>query len=289
MDYTVLHIAVSDDEQAEILTAELADFPFESFETEGGLLKAYIPAVRLSGCKTDVDALLARRGVEGRYAVIPTQNWNASWESDFPPVDVEGRLRIRAPFHDPAPAGEMEAVVLPRMSFGTGHHATTWLMSRAVLGLGVAGRTGLDMGSGTGVLAIVAAKCGAAHVDAVDIDDWADENCRENVAANGVADRVEPMLGDVGRIAGRRYDFILANINRNVLVADMPAYAAALVPGGDLVMSGFLEADTAAVTQAAAEQGMETVAAEIREGWMMIRVKKKKFPPRRGFRGGSDL
>ena len=239
MDYTVLHIAVSDDEQAEILTAELADFPFESFETEGGLLKAYIPAVRLSGCKTDVDALLARRGVEGRYAVIPTQNWNASWESDFPPVDVEGRLRIRAPFHDPAPAGEMEAVVLPRMSFGTGHHATTWLMSRAVLGLGVAGRTGLDMGSGTGVL-------------------------------------VEPMLGDVGRIAGRRYDFILANINRNVLVADMPAYAAALVPGGDLVMSGFLEADTAAVTQAAAEQGMETVAAETREGWMMIRVKKKK-------------
>lgn len=276
MDYTVLHIAVSDDEQAEILTAELADFPFESFETEDGLLKAYIPAVRLSGCKTDVDALLARRGVEGRYAVIPTQNWNASWESDFPPVDVEGRLRIHAPFHDPAPAGEMEAVVLPRMSFGTGHHATTWLMSRAVLGLGVAGRTGLDMGSGTGVLAIVAAKCGAAHVDAVDIDDWADENCRENVAANGVADRVEPMLGDVGRIAGRRYDFILANINRNVLVADMPAYAAALVPGGDLVMSGFLEADTAAVTQAAAEQGMETVAAETREGWMMIRVKKKK-------------
>ena len=110
----------------------------------------------------------------------------------------------------------------------------------------------------------------------MDIDDWADENCRENVAANGVADRVEPMLGDVGRIAGRRYDFILANINRNVLVADMPAYAAALVPGGDLVMSGFLEADTAAVTQAAAEQGMETVAAETREGWMMIRVKKKK-------------
>lgn len=170
----------------------------------------------------------------------------------------------------------MEVVVLPRMSFGTGHHATTWLMSRAVLGLGVAGRTGLDMGSGTGVLAIVAAKCGAAHVDAVDIDDWADENCCENVAMNGVADRVEPMLGDVGRITGRRYDFILANINRNILVADMPAYAAALAPGGDLVMSGFLEADTAAVTAAAAQLDLKAVAAETREGWMMIRVKKKK-------------
>ena len=106
---------------------------------------------------------------------------------------------------------------------------------------------GLDMGSGTGVLAIVAAKCGAAHVDAVDIDDWADANCRENVAANGVADRVSPMLGDVRRIAGRRYDFILANINRNILAADMPAYAAALAAGGDLVMSGFLEADLPAI------------------------------------------
>lgn len=275
MDYTVLHIAVSDDEQAEILTAELADFPFESFETEGGLLKAYIPAVRLSGCKTDVDALLARRGVEGRYAVIPTQNWNASWESDFPPVDVEGRLRIRAPFHDPAPAGEMEAVVLPRMSFGTGHHATTWLMSRAVLGLGVAGRTGLDMGSGTGVLAIVAAKCGAAHVDAVDIDDWADENCRENVAANGISERITPMLGDVRRIAGRSYDFILANINRNILVADMAAYAAALTPGGDLVMSGFLEQDVPAITEAAAKLGMTVAATADRDGWMLVHVKKE--------------
>ena len=276
MNYISLNIAFSDAMQAEILTAELADYPFESFEADAGTLKAYIPQERLADCKGEVDALLARYGVQGRYIAIETQNWNAVWESNFPPVDVEGRLLIRAPFHEPAPAGVMEVVVMPKMSFGTGHHATTWLVSRAVLDLGVAGRRGLDMGSGTGVLSIVAAKCGAAHVDAVDIDDWADENCRENVAANGVADRVEPMLGDVGRIAGRRYDFILANINRNVLVADMPAYAAALVPGGDLVMSGFLEADTAAVTQAAAEQGMETVAAETREGWMMIRVKKKK-------------
>lgn len=275
MDYTVLHIAVSDDEQAEILTAELADFPFESFETEGGLLKAYIPAVRLSGCKTDVDALLARRGVEGRYAVIPTQNWNASWESDFPPVDVEGRLRIRAPFHDPAPAGEMEAVVLPRMSFGTGHHATTWLMSRAVLGLGVAGRTGLDMGSGTGVLSIVAAKCGAEHVDAVDIDDWADANCRENIAANGVADRITPMLGDVRRIAGRHYGFILANINRNILLADMPVYAAALDAGGDLVMSGFLEPDVPAITACAEKLGLRPVATAVKEGWVTVHVRKE--------------
>ena len=274
MDYIALNIPCSDDELAGILTAELADFPFESFETGDGMLKAYIPQERLADCEEPVGEVLARYGVEGRYVPIAAQNWNAVWESDFPAVDVEGRLRIRAPFHEAAPAGEMEVVVMPRMSFGTGHHATTWLMSRAVLDLGVAGRTGLDMGSGTGVLAIVAAKCGAAQVDAVDIDDWADENCRGNVAANGVAERITPMLGDVNRITGRSYDFILANINRNILVADMPAYAAALTPGGDLVMSGFLEQDVPAITGAAAKLGLKPVAVETRDGWMLVHVKK---------------
>lgn len=274
MDYTVLNVPCADDGQAEILTAELADFPFESFETEGGVLKAYIRREALADCKDGVDALLARYGTPGRYVVIETQNWNALWESNFPPVDVEGRLRIRAPFHEPAPAGETEVVLMPKMSFGTGHHATTWLMARAVLDLGVAGRTGLDMGSGTGVLAIVAAKCGAAHVDAVDIDDWADANCRENIAANGVADRITPLLGDVRRIAGRRYGFILANINRNILLADMPSYAATLEPGGDLVMSGFLEADVPAIVSRAKELGMEHVETASREGWQMVHVRK---------------
>lgn len=274
MDYVALNIPVSDDAQSEILTAELADYPFESFETGGGVLKAYIPQERLADCKEEVDALLVRYGVQGRYIAIETQNWNAVWESNFPAVDVEGRLRIRAPFHAAAPAGETEVVIMPKMSFGTGHHATTWLVARAVLDLQVAGRSGLDMGSGTGVLSIVAAKCGAAHVDAVDIDDWADENCRENVAANGVADRVTPMLGDVRRIAGRRYDFILANINRNILLSDMPSYAAALQPGGDLVMSGFLEPDVEPLVARAAELGLRHVATQSRKGWMMVHVRR---------------
>ena len=274
MDFVALNNSGVSAEQAEILTAELAEFPFESFETDRDTLKAYVPQEKLADCKTDVDALLARYGVEGRSISIEAQNWNALWEQNFPATDVEGRLRIRAPFHEPAPAGETEIVVMPKMSFGTGQHATTWLMARAVLDLGVAGRCGLDMGSGTGILAIVAAKCGAAHVDAVDIDDWADANCRENVAANGVETLVEPMLGDVARIAGRRYDFILANINRNILLRDMPAYAAALLPGGDLLMSGFLEDDVPAVVAAAEAQGLRFVAAASRDGWMMVRVQK---------------
>ncbi|WP_295937675.1 50S ribosomal protein L11 methyltransferase [uncultured Alistipes sp.] len=274
MIYVALNIAFSDNMLAEILTAELADFPFESFETEANTLKAYIPQESLADCKSEIDSILQRYGAKGRYISIEQQNWNALWESNFPAVDVQGRLLIRAPFHAPAPEGVMEVVIMPKMSFGTGHHATTWLVSRAVLDLDVAGRTGLDMGSGTGVLSIVAVKCGAMHVDAVDIDEWADANCRENIAANGVADRITPMLGDVRLIAGRRYGFILANINRNILLADMPAYVAALDAGGDLVMSGFLEEDVPAIVGAAAALGLELVQTAARDGWMMVHVRK---------------
>lgn len=274
MNYVALNIALADESLAEILTAYLADYPFESFENEPGILKAYIPEQKLCDCKTEVDALLARHGVEGRYVAIETQNWNTLWESNFQPVVVEDRLRIRAPFHAPAPAGMMEIVMMPKMAFGTGHHATTWLMARAVLDLEVAGRKGLDMGSGTGVLAIAAVKCGAAHMDAVDIDDWADASCRENALLNGVAERITPILGDAASITGRRYDFILANINRNILMADMPAYAAALAPGGDLVMSGFLEADVEPLTECAARLGLKRTEMARRDGWMMVHVKK---------------
>ncbi|MFQ7056752.1 MAG: 50S ribosomal protein L11 methyltransferase [Alistipes sp.] len=250
MNYISLNIAFSDDLQAEILTAELADYPFESFEADAGTLKAYIPQERLADCKGEVDALLAHYGVQGRYIAIETQNWNAVWESNFPPVDVEGRLLIRAPFHEPAPAGVMEVVVMPKMSFGTGHHATTWLVSRAVLDLGVAGRRGLDMGSGTGVLSIVAAKCGAAHVDAVDIDDWADANCRENIASNGVADAST----DAGRRAPHRRTALRLYPGQYQPQYPHGRHAGlcrALEPGGDLVMSGFLEQDVPAIVACA--------------------------------------
>ena len=253
-----------------MLIAELSDYPFDGFTEEEDCLKAYIPEADFRMWRSAIEESLERNRCRYTAAEVPDRNWNTVWESNFEPIDVEGRCRIRAPFHSKNPACEYDVEIMPKMSFGTGHHATTWLMSRAVLGLGVAGRTGLDMGSGTGVLAIVAAKCGAAHVDAVDIDDWADENCRENVAANGVADRVEPMLGDVGRIAGRRYDFILANINRNVLVADMPAYAAALDAGGWLLMSGILEADVAPLSEAARAAGFSVTGHALRDGWARV-------------------
>ena len=275
MDYIELTIPVANAEQAEILTAWLADYPFDSFTTERTMLKAYIPQQQLADCKEEVDALLAEQGIEGaRYVSIEAQNWNALWESNFEPVDVDGRIYIRAPFHTKPEGDALDVVIMPKMSFGTGHHATTHLMSATLADLDVRGLNGLDMGSGTGVLAIIAAMQGAAHLDAVDIDEWADENCRENIVTNGVAEHITPILGDVSAIQGRTYDFILANINRNILLADMPHYAATLKAGGTLLMSGILESDIDSITARAEELGMRRVEVRLRNGWAMVRVEK---------------
>lgn len=276
MDYIELNMPL-EGERAEIMTAELSDYPFESFKQEGPTLKAYIPQERLVDCKEEVDRLLAAYGVEDvRYISIESQNWNALWESNFTPVDVDGKLYIRAPFHAPAPEGVMEVVIMPKMSFGTGHHATTCLVSGYLMELDLRGRSGLDMGSGTGVLAIVAVKCGAEAVDAVDIDTWADENCRENISSNAVAAQITPILGDARVLAGRSYDFIAANINRNILVGDMAAYVRAMRPGADLVMSGFLEADIPIIRAAAEAEGLVFVSSRLRDGWAAVHCKKSR-------------
>ncbi|MDR2894367.1 MAG: 50S ribosomal protein L11 methyltransferase [Alistipes sp.] len=287
MNYIELNIPVAGPDRAEILTAELAEWPFDSFQEEDGHLKAYIPAGRLPDCKGEIDALLAGAGVTGaRYIEIEAQNWNALWESQFEPVDVEGRVLIRAPFHkplatdnDPTSAADFlskpaclsrEIVIMPKMSFGTGHHATTWLMAAEMTEHDFSDRRVLDMGSGTGVLAILAAKMGAAAVDAVDIDEWAYRNSVENIAANGVEAVVRPELGDAGTIRGRGYDTVLANINRNILLSDMSAYVATLGAGGELIVSGILEADMEAIVRRAQELGLQPAGERLREGWAAL-------------------
>ena len=271
MDYIELNIPITDAEQAEILTAELSDLPFESFVAERAVLKAYIPQTALIDCKEEADGVLAAYGIEGaRYVQIESQNWNALWESNFEPVDVDGRVLIRAPFHAPSPTAEVEVVIMPKMSFGTGHHATTKMMVQMILASDVRERVGLDMGCGTGVLAIVACRYGAARMDAVDIDDFAYENCCENLATNGVAECVTPMLGDVSAVAGGKYDFILANINRNILLGDLDAYVALLREGGELFVSGFLDADVDAMQRAARERGLTPHLRLGVDGWAAL-------------------
>lgn len=250
-NYIKYAVRVDDEEQADIVTAYLADYPFESFEVEGDELCAYIPKEALDECRTDIEQQLADYTFSAEEIV--TQNWNALWESDFQQVEVADKVLIRAPFHAPRPDyGGMEVIIQPKMSFGTGHHATTQMMVEMLLGADVEGREVLDMGSGTGVLAIVAAKLGAKSVLAVEIDDMAEESVRENIALNGVLECVESVCSDVRAIEGRKFDTILANINRNILLNDMAAYCATLRQGGRLFISGFLAEDVAILVDYAA-------------------------------------
>lgn len=275
-NYIELNAVIEDAELAEIVVAELAEYPFESFAQEPSMLKAYIQQTAMADCMDQVNAMLDGYGVtQRRYVQIESQNWNALWESNFEEVLVADRVAIRAPFHAPHPElGSLDIVIMPKMSFGTGHHSTTRLMVEMLLGMDVEGRKGLDMGSGTGVLAILAAKLGAAQVDAVDIDDMADESCRENALTNGVAERVCPILGDVRSVAARSYDFIVANINRNILLRDMPAYVGTLTEGGVLVMSGFLEEDIEAITQRAESLGLSAGRSKSDGGWVALEFVK---------------
>lgn len=268
-DYIKYEIEVASEGEAEILTAYLSDLPFESFESEEGALYAYIQSCDVDAHSEDIAAILGNK----RWCTteIKSQNWNALWESDFTEVEVDGQVLIRAPFHTPRPEfEEREIVIQPKMSFGTGHHSTTRLMVQMLLGMELHEEYILDMGSGTGVLAILAARLGAKSVLAVEIDDMAEESVRENITLNGVEGRVESICGDASAIEGRRFDTILANINRNILLRDMAHYRATLNAGGHLIISGFLEEDIEPLTQQALTLGLHRKRHLSHEGWQAL-------------------
>ena len=273
--YTKLSIQATE-EQGDILTAYLAEFPFDSFDYADGLLNAYIPQSEFEAYHSEIEDMLHNEGILDYYFEdIESQNWNAVWESNFEEVEVKDKVLIRAPFHQPrSNYNGLEVIIQPKMSFGTGHHATTQLMVEMLLALDIEGKRILDMGSGTGVLAIVAAKLGAESVLAVEIDDMAEESVRENIKLNGAADRVVSVCGDVSAIEGKEFDIVLANINRNVLLADMEAYAATLSKGGELVMSGFLEEDIPLLLKKAKSLKMKKISEFSHDEWRAIRVKK---------------
>jgi ribosomal protein L11 methyltransferase len=229
----------------------------------------------MADCYDRVELLLAHYGItERRYIVIESQNWNALWESNFPPVEVDNLVAIRAPFHEPYPTFRFDIVITPKMSFGTGHHATTYLMSRAAASRDFTGKRVLDMGCGTGVLAIVALKCGAERMIAVDIDDWACDSCRDSIALSGVAEKVDVRCGSIDVVAGEKFDFILANINRNILQMMMADFAQSLNPNGWIAMSGFLHEDAELVAQSAQEHGLEFITQHEQDGWVVMVCQK---------------
>lgn len=269
--YIEYSIETTDEEQAEIVIAELSDFGFESFSDylpAESQIKGYIPSDAEQEERGGIERLLTDRGWKYERTEIRQQNWNAAWESNFQPIEI-GSCYIHAPFH-PEKEVEYPITIMPKMSFGTGHHATTALMVEAMLGIGFEGTTVLDMGSGTGILAILAALKGAVVADAIDVDEWAYENCIENVAANGAQSTVCPILGDASSIGGKLYDIILANINRNILLADMERYVAHLRPDGLLLVSGILELDIETISRHGEKLGLQIIDTNTHKGWAQI-------------------
>ena len=255
---------------SEIFVAALAELGFESFEDTDTGLRAYIPERDWDQAALESLPYWHSDQWKSAYSVtrIPRENWNARWEADYTPIVVDHRCVVRAPFHPEPDAGvTYDLVIEPKMSFGTGHHQTTWLMLRTMLDLDFQGLRVLDMGAGTGVLAILAARMGAASVDAVDIDPWAAENSRENAGRNGVGN-LEATTGDASAITGREFDCILANINKNILLRDLPVYRRTLQSGGMLLLSGFYLTDLPDLRQAAEQLGLGYRGFREKEQWV---------------------
>lgn len=279
MDYLELTISISPhDPWTEILTAELAELGFDSFvETEEGV-QAYGAIMNINLDEVVKKSLLSNHNEEIQMhyesKIIPHQNWNAQWESDFHPVEVENHLTILAPFHSKNDRKGMIVEIQPQMSFGTGHHQTTWLMSKALFELDQMADDVLDMGTGTGVLAIIAEKLGAKSILAIDIEDWSVINAEENAVRNKCV-VIETKCGDVDLIQGKQFGLIIANINKNVLKSHIESYSKSLEQNGVLLLSGFFDSDVEELVTYASQYSLKINKIFSKETWAALQLVKE--------------
>lgn len=274
------------DEAADILSALLLDLGFDSFEQTPSGLAAYLPAEQADEAKSQLEVLLANWpltdvAVTYTCAALEQRDWNEQWETEgFRPIEIDGLCVIRKP--DDAEAAAVarsvpyDILVEPRMAFGSGTHATTAQLVEILLRRPLQGLRCLDMGTGTGILAICMARAGASRVVGIDIDEASVENARHNCQLNGCADVVEVLLGDAAAIEGE-FDLVVANIHRNIIVADLPAYVAALAHGGRLLCSGFFADDVPVIEAAATPLGLTLAYRQERDGWVVLEFCKKKL------------
>ena len=274
-----IKIAPFTEENAEIVTAEVSELPFESFSMEDPFLKCYIQKelydpqalkVMLSGTEG--------MGFETEFSsvLMPAVNWNAQWESQFSPIVVDGMCTIKASFHKNLKRTRYNITIDPKMAFGTGHHQTTYMMCRALLQNeeSVRGKVVMDMGCGTAVLAILAAKMKAAKVYGIDIDAVAAISAYDNARLNRVGTRIETYCGDASLLQRNTYDILLANINRNILLQDIPTYSLSLKRGGLLLVSGFYIEDMPMIVGMATNSGLEYAGHDSMDNWCCIKFKK---------------
>lgn len=255
----------------DIFIAQLGAIGFESFSETPDGFQAYI--IKEDFDQAELDAALVWDGVECTYALkeIEQVNWNEEWEKNFDPIEVDGKVYIRAPFHAEREGFEYPMLIEPKMSFGTGHHQTTHMMIQWLLETDTTGKTVLDMGCGTGILGILAGMRGASHVHGIDIDTWCIENTLENAERNSIEMSAE--VGGADALSAT-YDVICSNINLNVLLADMHSYVKALNSGGTIFFSGFYEENIPALREAAEKAGLKYEGVKSREQWRSLKMTK---------------
>lgn len=255
----------------EMLIAELGYAGFESFvENEEGVI-AYIQKEECTDTILEGVFVLNSNEFDIKYTKeeIEQVNWNSEWEKNFSPIQVDEKVSIRAPFHE-NPNLEYDIVIEPKMSFGTGHHETTHMMIQHLLDIDVKGKKTLDMGCGTGILAIFAEMKGAKPLDAIDIDNWCYENSIENVTRNN-CENISVYQGDATLLVDKKYDVIIANINRNILLMDMKVYTNCLQKGGILLLSGFYEQDIPVIDAEVSKYGLKLEKFIQRNNWVALK------------------
>lgn len=260
----------------EVLVAQLSEIGFESFvDTDKGL-QAYIQ--QKDYVKEDLEKITILSNSEFKISfkvkTIADQNWNKTWEENFDPINVEDKCYIRAAFHKKPNDFNYDIVIDPKMSFGTGHHATTYLMVKRILALNIEDKSVLDMGCGTAVLAILASLKEANYIEAIDIDEWAYNNSIENIRNNNCNDIIVKK-GGAELLGGKNYDVIFANINRNILLNDMDKYAKVMVEGASLLLSGFFKSDVDILLTEAAKNKLTLTFSESKNDWTLLHLIKE--------------
>ncbi|WP_143962822.1 50S ribosomal protein L11 methyltransferase [Litoribacter populi] len=275
MEYLEFKISCKQ-EFTEILIAELAEVGFDSFmENEEGF-EAYAEDNNFD--RTGFDEVIARYTAVAEISVLEGKmekvNWNTEWEKNYDPIQVGNQVYVRASFHASKPEIKHEIEINPKMSFGTGHHATTYLMLTHQLNLDHQGKSVIDIGSGTGILAIMAHKLGATEVQAFDIDDWCVDNGNENFDLNGMQ-HVRMGLGTIREVNPQgQFDIVLANINKNVLLDEMEAYEKLVMSSGHLLLSGFYDHDVVDIEQKATSLGFVKKDQKVKDKWTALVFEK---------------
>ncbi len=281
MKYTKVSFNINPNSEIarEILTAELAEYAFDSFEETNDGLNAYIPTEAFN--TNDINNLHIISGNEYQISYLseelPDENWNETWEKNyFKPIIIDKRCVVKSPFHTDVPPAEYEILIEPKMAFGTGHHETTGLMIKHILEIDFSGKKVLDMGCGTGILGILAAKRNASSVVGIDIEDWAYHNAMENIAKNNISN-MKVFCGDATLLKGQeQFEVIIANINRNILLEDIKIYNQSLKIDGLLLLSGFYNHDIEAIDKECDKYGLKKITVKEENNWVAVAYMRQK-------------